>query len=124
MNWLNFKIYDKKEEDFGGDYWKFLDATIDDIKQDNIFLDDIGNIINNISNEELKIKMKQKIFNLIMENGVFYNGSYLCLNIFSSDEIKKILEHELIIKINKLNYNFPKVWHYTFFLGRPTFFSL
>lgn len=105
MNWLNFKIYDKKEEDFGGDYWKFLDATIDDIKQDNIFLDDIGNIINNISNEELKIKMKQKIFNLIMENGVFYNGSYLCLNIFSSDEIKKILEHELIIKINKLNSN-------------------
>ena len=105
MNWLNFKIYDKKEEDLGGDYWKFLDATIDDIKQDNIFLDDIGNIINNISNEELKIKMKQKIFNLIMENGVFYNGSYLCLNIFSSDEIKKILEHELIIKINKLNSN-------------------
>lgn len=113
MNWLNFKIYDKNEEELGGDYWKFLDADFKTIEEDNIFLDDISNIINNISNEDLKIKMKQKVFDLIMENGVFYNGAYLCLDIFSSDEIKLILEHELTIKINKLTSNQNDIRYYT-----------
>ena len=89
MTWLNFN---KKEEEIGGDYWKFVSASIDDIDAANIPLDEMDKVIPQISNDELREKMKDKLFSIIKEKGVFYNGIDFCLNLFSSEKVRYILE--------------------------------
>lgn len=76
----------------GGDYWKFLDATAETIKTEDIFLFYIDKILESISDKELKIKMKKKLFNLAMENGIYFAN--MNKNIFNSDEMKQLLERE------------------------------
>lgn len=99
MNSFNYQIYNKDAEAFGGDYWIFLDLTSDEIKNNNIYLGNIKIIIKNIINEDLKIKMKKKLFNLIMENGIFFYGIEQNLDIFNINELKIFFEREFNTKI-------------------------
>jgi len=101
MNMFNFQKYNKDAEMIGGDYWKFLDATSDTLSNDNIYLFEISKIMKEITNEDLKLKMKKKIFSLIMENGIYFNGIESSLDIFDSDELKLILKHEFDNNISK-----------------------
>lgn len=91
---LNFIQYNKEEEKIGGDYWTFLDATSKTLFNEGIYLDKINNIIKQITNMGLQSKMKKKIYDLIMEKGVFFNGIENSLDIFTTDEIKEILKTE------------------------------
>jgi len=101
MNWLNFTIYDKKEEKVDGDYWKFLEVTSETLLNENIYLGDISKIINEITSDDLKYRMKKKIFDLIMEKGIFFNGISSSLDIFNREELKLIFEHEFDTEIVK-----------------------
>ncbi|MBQ8659372.1 MAG: amidoligase family protein [Bacilli bacterium] len=94
MRRSNFMEYNKDAEKTDGDYWKFLDVTSKYLLDEGIFLDDISKIIKEINNEELKTKMKKKIFDLIMEKGFYFNGLEKNLDIFTSDELKLIFKHE------------------------------
>ena len=102
MNSFNFDRYDKNSELIDGDYWTFLDATIEDIVKDNIYLGRINKVIFSISNEELKVKMKKKIISLIIEKGISFCGLGNSLDIFSGSELKQLLKHEFDISIAKL----------------------
>ncbi len=101
MNWLNFQNYNKESEIVGGDYWKFLNATSETIMKENIYLSNIGEIINQISNVELKSKMRKKIYDLILENGVNFYGIESSLDIFTNVELKLFLNNEFNNKISK-----------------------
>lgn len=101
MERWNFFNYTKNAENPGGDYWEFLDATAETLKKDDIDLLEIDKIIREISNQDLKLKMKQKLFELSMENGIFAIGVESSLGIFSNDEVKLLLQNELNIKLNK-----------------------
>ncbi|MBQ4583695.1 MAG: hypothetical protein IJA94_02275 [Bacilli bacterium] len=94
MHIYNFTFHNKESEEPEGDYWKFLDATAETLNNNNIYLFDINKIIQEITNEDLKIKMKKKLIDLVMENGIYFNGIEQSLDIFSSDEIKMFLERE------------------------------
>lgn len=102
MNSFNFDNYNKNAEMIDGDYWTFLDATIEDIVKDNIYLGRINKVIFSISNEELKVKMKKKIISLIIEKGISFCGLGNSLDIFSGSELKQLLKHEFDISIAKL----------------------
>ncbi|MBE6153694.1 MAG: hypothetical protein E7166_05675 [Firmicutes bacterium] len=97
----SFTEYNENEEKLDGDYWKFLDATTETILENCIYLSDISKIINKITNENLKVKMKQKIIDLIIENGVFFNGINNSLDMFSSDELKLFFKNEFDTKITE-----------------------
>lgn len=101
MYMWNFNKYNEEAEKTGGDYWSFLDATTDTILNDNIFLYKIHEVIKEIKNEDLKLKMKKKIFDLIVEKGIFFNGLENSLDLFSCDELKSFFEHEFNITIIK-----------------------
>lgn len=47
-----------------------------------------------MANEDLKIEMKQKIYDLIIENGIFFNGVQNSIELFNNDEIKMFLNRE------------------------------
>ena len=115
MDYNNFNIYNENAEQPEGDYWKFLNADTETIKKSNITFDKFLEIINNINNNELKEKMKNKIFELIIENGIFYNNAFLCFNIFDTNELKIILENEIIVTLNIYKNNFESE-HNIFFI--------
>lgn len=94
MRFYNFSIYDEESEMPGGDYWKFLVAPVDDLEQCGIYFYDFMRVWNGLKNEELKMKMKDKLVSIIMQKGFFYNGMMSCLSIFSIDEIKKLVVYE------------------------------
>lgn len=91
----NFEYYNKESESLNGDYWKLLNATIDTLKRDYIYFYRINEIMSQIKNQELKEKMKRKIFELTIENGLSSLGIEQSLDIFSTSEIKQLIEHEL-----------------------------
>ena len=101
MHAFNFIKYFKEEEKNGGDYWGFLYATSETLSNENIYLGKISEIMKEITNTNLKIKMKKKIFDLIMENGIYYEGLEYSLDIFSSDELKILFKHEYDVRIVK-----------------------
>lgn len=109
MDMFNFINYNKAEEIVGGDYWKFLDATSENLLDDNIYLGDISKIMKEITNEDLKLKMKKKIFDLIMEKGLYFNDVERSLDIFNSDELKLIFKREFDIKIVKYASNQERI---------------
>lgn len=112
MNTYNFIKYNKSEERIDGDYWKFLDATGEILSKDNIQLSEINKIFNEITNMDLKSKMKKKIFDLIIENGIFFNGLSSALDIFSNDELKVLFKHEFDIRIIKYTSNQEEIIRY------------
>ena len=99
MRFYNFTIYDEESEMPGNDYWKFLSASAKDLEECGIYFYDFIRVWNCIKNEELKMKMKDKLVTLAMQEGIFYNGIETCLSIFSFDEIKNILNNEFEIRI-------------------------
>ena len=99
MYWINFSHYKKEAEMPGGDYWKFLDATEEVLETEGIYLDGIPNVMKQITNEELKMKMKNKLYSLAMKNGATYNGMLNCLSLFSDEEVKSVFESELNVKV-------------------------
>ena len=88
MRFYNFTIYDKDSELPGGDYWKFLDATLEELQECGIYFFDFMRVWNNLKNEELKKKMRDKLASIIIDKGISYDGLSTCLEIFTSDEIK------------------------------------
>ena len=88
MRFYNFTIYDKDSELPGGDYWKFLDATLEELQECGIYFFDFMRVWNNLKNEELKMKMRDKLASIIIDKGISYDGLSTCLEIFTSDEIK------------------------------------
>lgn len=88
MRFYNFTIYDKDSELPGGDYWKFLDATLEELQECGIYFFDFMRVWNNLKNEELKMKMRDKLASIIIDRGISYDGLSTCLEIFTSDEIK------------------------------------
>lgn len=124
MNAYNFTKYNKEAEIPGGDYWKFLDTSAETLLRDNIYLDRISQVINEITNEDLKYRMKKKIFNLIMEKGIYFSGISQGLDIFNSDELKQILKNEFDIKIMEyisnqeiIQYRLQNIKEFIFFLN-------
>lgn len=89
MRFYNFTIYDKDSELPGGDYWKFLDATLEELQECGIYFFDFMRVWNNLKNEELKMKMRDKLASIIIDKGISYDGLSTCLEIFTSDEIKR-----------------------------------
>ena len=101
MNNYSFWNYDEKAEAAGGDYWRFLDATAEEIIKAQIFLYDMNKIIPKIKNEELKEKMLSKLKALIEEQGIDFQSVSQSLNLFSQEEIKSLLEHIFNKKIQE-----------------------
>ena len=91
----NFWDYNKESEEPGKDYWQFLDATGEELKKEWISLDSVAKIIKNVTNEELKQKMRLKLYELVTKDGLFYNTNMYVLEAFSIDVSKQILEKEL-----------------------------
>ena len=94
MLFYNFSKYDKESEMPGGDYWKFVDATLEEIDESGIFFYDFMRVWNGLTNEESKIKIKDKLLALVMKYDVFYNGMFSCLSIFSVDELKIVFNND------------------------------
>ena len=125
MMFYNFTIYDEESEIPGKDYWKFLDATAKDLEECGIYFYDFTRVWNSLKNEELKMKMKDKLISLIMQEGITYNGVENCLSMFSSDEIKKFLVNEFEKRIMSYlstpesirRYN-GDILHYLFLLNK------
>lgn len=101
MRFYNFSIYDEESEMPGGDYWKFLNSTAKELEESGIYFYDFTRVWNCLKNEELKLKMKDKLISLVIQEGIFYSGINTCLSIFSVDEIKKFLVYELDNRIMK-----------------------
>ncbi len=91
----NFWDYNKESEEPGKDYWQFLDATGEELKKEWISLDSVAKIIKNVTNEELKQKMRLKLYELVTKDGLFYNTNMYVLEAFIIDVSKQILEKEL-----------------------------
>ena len=98
MNTLNFWKYFESEERYinendKGDYWKFLDTTIEELNSKDIYIGSIIKIIKKIQNKDLKEKMKQKLLNLILDNKLVLKENNLILDneLFDSEEINKII---------------------------------
>ena len=125
MMFYNFTIYDEESEIPGKDYWKFLDATAKELEECGIYFYDFTRVWNSLKNEELKMKMKDKLISLIMQEGITYNGVENCLSMFSSDEIKKFLVNEFEKRIMSYlstpesirRYN-GDILHYLFLLNK------
>ena len=94
MYMYNFSEYNEEAEKIGGDYWKFLDATSETIQNELAGLYKIHEVFEEITNTELKEKMKKKIYDLILENGIFFEGLSNSLDIFNSSELKVVLKRE------------------------------
>ena len=76
-----------------GDYWKFLELSNDEIRNLGIYEPNLCKIILNISDENLKSKMKQRLINYIKELGTTNTSINGCIStgLFTEDEIKDIL---------------------------------
>ena len=94
MLFYNFSKYDKESEMPGGDYWKFVDATLEEIDESGIFFYNFMRVWNGLTNEELKTKIKDKLLALVMKYGVFYNGMFNCLSIFGVGELKMVFNND------------------------------
>lgn len=103
MNYLNFINYYEKEEKDNGDYWKFLNSSINEINEAGIYLEEVCNTIINIKNKELKEKMKKKLIELIKKNGIENMSYHIILksNLFTEDERKNMIDSAHFI--NNLN---------------------
>lgn len=99
MRFYNFSTYDAESELPGGDYWKLLDANSLELEECGIYFFDFMRVWNGLKNEELKLKIKEKLISLAKQKGLFYNGIENCLSIFSMDELMELLVNEFDNKI-------------------------
>lgn len=93
MLFYNFSQYDKNSEIPGGDYWKFIEATLEEIDESGVFFYDFMRVWNCLTNEELKLKIKDKLLALVRKHDIYYNGIYNCISIFSVDELKDVFNY-------------------------------
>ena len=112
MNKFNFIYYNKDAEIDGGDYWNFLNATKETILENDICLLEISKVINEITNTDLKFRIKQKLFSLIMENQINLNDINSLEEIFDINELKLLFEHEFNTNIIKYMSNEEETKHY------------
>lgn len=113
MNRQNFWVYNGEAEELGKDYWKFLNATIDDLKKEDITLNNIFEVVNKITNPELKQKMINKIHDLIIENGIFEISNIYVLVLFDKEEIKRIIEKEVNDNLDTYTSNETNLKYYS-----------
>lgn len=99
MRFYNFSTYDAESEMPGGDYWKFLDANSLELEESGIYFFDFMRVWNGLKNEELKLKIKEKLMSLAKQKGIFFNGIENCLSIFNMDELMELLVNEFDNKI-------------------------
>lgn len=102
-----YKYFDDEEKD-GGDYWNYLDITLDDEEKLSLNLhhfDIYNNIIKNIKNSDLKGKMTDKLKELILNSlELHYDDVRIIFELFSSDELIRIIEDK-VKKFDKKNTN-------------------
>lgn len=99
MRFYNFSTYDAESEMPGGDYWKLLDANSIELEESGIYFFDFMRVWNGLKNEELKLKIKEKLMSLAKQKGIFFNGIENCLSIFNMDELMELLVNEFDNKI-------------------------
>ena len=99
MRFYNFSTYDAESEMPGGDYWKLLDANSLELEESGIYFFDFMRVWNGLKNEELKLKIKDKLMSLAKQKGIFFNGIENCLSIFNMDELMELLVNEFDNKI-------------------------
>lgn len=99
MRFYNFSTYDAESEMPGGDYWKLLDANSLELEESGIYFFDFMRVWNGLKNEELKLKIKEKLMSLAKQKGIFFNGIENCLSIFNMDELMELLVNEFDNKI-------------------------
>ena len=118
MNSSSFWLYDEKYEKQGGVYWDFVNASDDELDNSDLYYRDIYDVIKNVSDVDLKEKMKNKLLYLIKKNGLFHNGGEGCLkkDLFTIGEIKDVLENDVffdklvnIVKEDRVLYYFPDI---------------
>ena len=94
MRFYNFSTYDAESEMPGGDYWKLLDANSLELEESGIYFFDFMRVWNGLKNEELKLKIKEKLMSLAKQKSIFFNGIENCLSIFNMDELMELLVNE------------------------------
>lgn len=99
MRFYNFSTYDAESEMPGGDYWKLLDANVLELEESGIYFFDFMRVWKSLKNEELKLKIKEKLISIVKQKGIFYNGIETCLSIFNMDELRELLVNEFDNKI-------------------------
>ena len=68
LNIINFAFYDEKQEKEGGDYWNFANAELSEIDNlDEILLENLINIIDNLKDENLKLKAKERLIEILKQ---------------------------------------------------------
>ena len=110
---INFAFYDEKQEQEGGDYWNFANAGLSEIDNlDEMLLEDLINIIDNLKDENLKLKAKERLIEILKQMKIHVLTEYgehsrkqLKRNLFFNDtlseKVKKVLQEDNIIDIEE-----------------------
>lgn len=114
MNSIVFWHYNEREEIYDiengkiGEYWKILDASINDITKANITSSDIYGVILNIKNPILKEKLKLKMIDVFKNEPISVASTLIEKDIFSIEEKKSYLEEKIekLLTSNEIDFNF------------------
>ena len=90
MKMSDFWIYDEKNESPDDIYWKFVNASDDELN--DLYFPDISDVIRKVKNVDLKEKMKNKLFYLIKKKGILYES--FCLDLFNESEKENLIESD------------------------------
>lgn len=100
MNWSACRWYDTKEEENDGAYWKLLNQSIEDFKN-NISIYAFAEIAKNVRNQELKQKLKEKFIEVYGHEALYEMKSIASPDIYSEEEMKSYTEEAIKIVKNK-----------------------
>ena len=91
----DFWIYDEKKEEENGAYWQFANATIEEIKKENLYYYYIFRIIVKIKDENLKQKMCEKMYEYAENVGISTLNDELIEQVFTKQQIKDLTKSEI-----------------------------
>ena len=104
----DFWNYSEEQEKEDGMYWEFVNSSTEDIKSAKIYYPDIGKIILKIKDTNLKEKMCDRLYDLLMELGVLSSGGepLLSKGIYTNEQVVALIKHDISeIGIPKINEN-------------------
>ena len=89
-----FLFYDENEEKENGMYWEFINATDEELNDADIDFFYIREIIIKIKDSELRSKMINRAYMLLMNKDFSRSGEIVTLDIFTEEQKCKIAEKE------------------------------
>ena len=98
LDFNNFTKYSSKAEKENGDYWKYLDISLEEemnYNLDMIRMDIYNMVIKRIKNIELRNMMLDKLKELIKESRSLNFSTSIIFKIFNNDEIKNLLDDKI-----------------------------